>query len=59
MIRQASDEGVTEIIGFVLIMGLVAVVLFIMALVVPPMTGAEMEGELMQDAIRQISSVKV
>lgn len=58
MIRQASDEGVTEIIGFVLIMGLVAVVLFIMALVVPPMTGAEMEGELMQDAIRQISSVK-
>lgn len=39
MIRQASDEGVTEIIGFVLIMGLVAVVLFIMELVVPPMTG--------------------
>lgn len=58
MIRQASDEGVTEIIGFVLIMGLVAVVLFVMALVVPPMTGAEMEGELMQDAIRQVSSVK-
>ena len=58
MIRQASDEGVTEIIGFVLIIGLVAVVLFITALVVPPMTGAEMEGELMQDAIRQISSVK-
>lgn len=58
MIRQASDEGVTEIIGFVLIMGLVAVVLFIMALVVPPMTGAEMEGELALDAVEDISGLK-
>lgn len=58
MIRQASDEGVTEIIGFVLIMGLVAVVLFIMALVVPPMTGAEMEGELALDTVEDISGLK-
>lgn len=58
MIRQASDEGVTEIIGFVLIMGLVAVVLFVMALVVPPMTGAEMEGELALGAVQDISDLK-
>ncbi|MCZ0863534.1 DUF7289 family protein [Methanocorpusculum vombati] len=58
MFRQASDEGVTEIIGFVLIMGLVAVVLFVMALVVPPMTGAEMEGELALGAVQDISDLK-
>lgn len=58
MIRQASDEGVTEIIGFVLIMGLVAVVLLVMALVVPTMNGAEIEGKMALDAMEEISGLK-
>ncbi|MDR0981557.1 MAG: hypothetical protein LBL85_07315, partial [Methanocalculaceae archaeon] len=58
MIRHACDEGVTEIIGFVLIMGLVVVVLFGMALVVPPMNGAEIEGRLALDAVQDVSSLK-
>ena len=40
------DEGLTEILSFVLIVGLLAVVLFVIALVVPPMNGVEIELEL-------------
>ena len=58
MIRRRYDEGVTEIIGFVLIVGLIAVVLFVMALVVPPMNGAEIEGELALAAVQGVSDLK-
>ncbi len=58
MIRSACDEGVTEIIGFVLIMGLVVVVLFGMALIVPPMNGAAIEGELALGAVQGVSNLK-
>ncbi|MDV0442460.1 hypothetical protein [Methanorbis furvi] len=58
MIRPASDDGVTEIIGFVLIMGLVVIVLFIMALTIPPMNGAELENELALGAVQDISNLK-
>ncbi|WP_338095238.1 DUF7289 family protein [Methanorbis rubei] len=58
MIRPVSDEGVTEIIGFVLIMGLVVMALFIMALIVPPMNGAELENELALGAVQDVSNLK-
>ena len=58
MIRRRCDEGVTEVIGFVLIAGLIAVVLFGMALVVPPMNGAEIEGELAFAAVQGVSDLK-
>ncbi|MCZ0860973.1 hypothetical protein O0S10_07010 [Methanocorpusculum sp. MG] len=58
MIRSACDEGVTEIIGFVLIMGLVVVVLFGMALIVPPLNGAAIEGELALGAVQGVSNLK-
>lgn len=58
MIRSACDEGVTEIIGFVLIMGLVVVVLFGMALIVPPLNGAAIEGELALGAVQSVSNLK-
>ncbi|MDU9376117.1 hypothetical protein McpSp1_07070 [Methanocorpusculaceae archaeon Sp1] len=58
MIRPASDDGVTEIIGFVLIMGLVVMVLFIMALTIPPMNGAELENELALGAVQDVSNLK-
>lgn len=58
MIRRRCDEGVTEVIGFVLIAGLIAVVLFGMALVVPQMNGAEIEGELAFAAVQGVSDLK-
>ena len=58
MIRRRCDEGVTEVIGFVLIAGLIAVVLLGMALVVPQMNGAEIEGELAFAAVQGVSDLK-
>lgn len=58
MTRATSDAGVTEIIGFVLILALVVVVLSLVAVVVPPIHGASLENEMTGTAIWSISDMK-